>query len=137
MQEAKYQVPGKRHQETPLYLGATAGMRLLEYGRTNTHTRHVYTQRHIDETFSPCTVTSGGRINLNIDILIPVLVSVMIDIGVMRLIPIKIVCTDYYITSTGLPIKFDFFSALFSAKVRKSWTSIIYLPKMSKFCPGF
>ncbi|XP_075889616.1 ectonucleoside triphosphate diphosphohydrolase 1 isoform X2 [Nelusetta ayraudi] len=30
MQEAKYWVPGKRHRETPLYLGATAGMRLLD-----------------------------------------------------------------------------------------------------------
>ncbi|XP_056222554.1 ectonucleoside triphosphate diphosphohydrolase 1 isoform X2 [Seriola aureovittata] len=29
MQEAKLRVPGKRHLETPLYLGATAGMRLL------------------------------------------------------------------------------------------------------------
>ncbi|XP_028331296.1 ectonucleoside triphosphate diphosphohydrolase 1 isoform X2 [Gouania willdenowi] len=29
MQEAKQQVPVKRHHETPLYLGATAGMRLL------------------------------------------------------------------------------------------------------------
>ncbi|KAM7381435.1 hypothetical protein PAMA_012325 [Pampus argenteus] len=29
MQEAKHRVPAKRHQETPLYLGATAGMRLL------------------------------------------------------------------------------------------------------------
>ncbi|XP_044034637.1 ectonucleoside triphosphate diphosphohydrolase 1 isoform X2 [Siniperca chuatsi] len=29
MQEAKQRVPGKRHHETPLYLGATAGMRLL------------------------------------------------------------------------------------------------------------
>ncbi|XP_073345231.1 ectonucleoside triphosphate diphosphohydrolase 1 [Pagrus major] len=29
MQEAEQWVPGKRHQETPLYLGATAGMRLL------------------------------------------------------------------------------------------------------------
>ncbi|XP_017294953.1 ectonucleoside triphosphate diphosphohydrolase 1 isoform X2 [Kryptolebias marmoratus] len=29
MQEAKMQVPTKRHHETPLYLGATAGMRLL------------------------------------------------------------------------------------------------------------
>ncbi|CAK6956795.1 ectonucleoside triphosphate diphosphohydrolase 1 isoform X1 [Scomber scombrus] len=29
MLEAKDQVPSKRHQETPLYLGATAGMRLL------------------------------------------------------------------------------------------------------------
>ncbi|XP_040885248.1 ectonucleoside triphosphate diphosphohydrolase 1 isoform X2 [Toxotes jaculatrix] len=30
MQEAKQRVPGKRHHETPLYLGATAGMRLLK-----------------------------------------------------------------------------------------------------------
>ncbi|XP_054454657.1 ectonucleoside triphosphate diphosphohydrolase 1 isoform X2 [Anoplopoma fimbria] len=29
MQEAEERVPGKRHRETPLYLGATAGMRLL------------------------------------------------------------------------------------------------------------
>ncbi|XP_071380073.1 ectonucleoside triphosphate diphosphohydrolase 1 [Centroberyx affinis] len=29
MQEAKHRVPSNRHQETPLYLGATAGMRLL------------------------------------------------------------------------------------------------------------
>ncbi|XP_042363620.1 ectonucleoside triphosphate diphosphohydrolase 1 isoform X2 [Plectropomus leopardus] len=29
MQEAEQWVPGKRHHETPLYLGATAGMRLL------------------------------------------------------------------------------------------------------------
>ncbi|KAL7372746.1 hypothetical protein ABVT39_021765 [Epinephelus coioides] len=29
MQEAEQRVPGKRHHETPLYLGATAGMRLL------------------------------------------------------------------------------------------------------------
>ncbi|XP_028989323.1 ectonucleoside triphosphate diphosphohydrolase 1 [Betta splendens] len=29
MQEAQQRVPGKRHLETPLYLGATAGMRLL------------------------------------------------------------------------------------------------------------
>lgn len=29
MREAEQWVPGKRHQETPLYLGATAGMRLL------------------------------------------------------------------------------------------------------------
>ncbi|TKS89780.1 Ectonucleoside triphosphate diphosphohydrolase 1 [Collichthys lucidus] len=29
MEEAKQWVPGKRHHETPLYLGATAGMRLL------------------------------------------------------------------------------------------------------------
>lgn len=31
MREAEQQVPRKRHQETPLYLGATAGMRLLKY----------------------------------------------------------------------------------------------------------
>ncbi|XP_039991854.1 ectonucleoside triphosphate diphosphohydrolase 1 isoform X2 [Xiphias gladius] len=30
MQEAKERIPEKRHQETPLYLGATAGMRLLD-----------------------------------------------------------------------------------------------------------
>ncbi|KAK2884636.1 hypothetical protein Q8A73_021110 [Channa argus] len=29
MEKAKQEVPGKRHHETPLYLGATAGMRLL------------------------------------------------------------------------------------------------------------
>ncbi|KAI9546857.1 hypothetical protein NQZ68_022802 [Dissostichus eleginoides] len=29
MEEAKQRVPGKRHHQTPLYLGATAGMRLL------------------------------------------------------------------------------------------------------------
>lgn len=32
LHEAESRVPGKRHHETPLYLGATAGMRLLEYG---------------------------------------------------------------------------------------------------------
>lgn len=30
-------VPGKRHHETPLYLGATAGMRLLKYGMQQMH----------------------------------------------------------------------------------------------------
>ncbi|XP_061911346.1 ectonucleoside triphosphate diphosphohydrolase 1 isoform X2 [Entelurus aequoreus] len=30
MQEVEENIPGKRHAETPLYLGATAGMRLLE-----------------------------------------------------------------------------------------------------------
>ncbi len=38
MQEAEQWVPKKRHPETPLYLGATAGMRLLKYGmHINTH----------------------------------------------------------------------------------------------------
>lgn len=61
MQEAEQRVPSKRHQETPLYLGATAGMRLLKYGkRVHTHspiikhktythkkvTQHAYTWWH-------------------------------------------------------------------------------------------
>lgn len=37
MQEAMQKVPRSRHQDTPLYLGATAGMRLLKY-RTPGHT---------------------------------------------------------------------------------------------------
>lgn len=40
MQEAKQWVPERRHHETPLYLGATAGMRLLKYGRADKHTKH-------------------------------------------------------------------------------------------------
>lgn len=40
MENAEQQVPGKRHHETPLYLGATAGMRLLKYGR------QLYTHPH-------------------------------------------------------------------------------------------
>ena len=44
MKEAEQHVPVKRHQETPLYLGATAGMRLLKYS-THAHTQsHIYNQ---------------------------------------------------------------------------------------------
>lgn len=44
MEEAKQWVPEMRHQETSLYLGATAGMRLLKYGHPHTnsapHNKH-------------------------------------------------------------------------------------------------
>lgn len=41
MREAEQQVPQRRHQQTPLYLGATAGMRLLRSDvRAYTHTHH-------------------------------------------------------------------------------------------------
>jgi apyrase len=32
MERSKKVIPSSQHQETPVYLGATAGMRLLRYG---------------------------------------------------------------------------------------------------------
>lgn len=45
MEEAKRWVPGTRHRETSLYLGATAGMRLLKYGHTRTKKRSTNKHR--------------------------------------------------------------------------------------------
>ena len=38
MREAEQQVPQRRHHQTPVYLGATAGMRLL---RSDAHTHRA------------------------------------------------------------------------------------------------
>lgn len=47
MQEAEQQVPAKRHHETPLYLGATAGMRLLKYGmHAYANMQHTLNMQH-------------------------------------------------------------------------------------------
>ncbi|XP_060950714.1 ectonucleoside triphosphate diphosphohydrolase 1 [Limanda limanda] len=60
LQKAKQEVPGRRHSETPLYLGATAGMRLLNLENSSASTK-VF--QAVEEALQKCPFSfQGARI---------------------------------------------------------------------------